>query len=103
MMTVHSSFGRHNGARRTIRRGAETVTASGAYDREGARAVRDAANADPEAVCWLCGRRRRDNDPWVAIHGEVLGASGMLPAHRSCSSSAGGKLATRSRSRPEQW
>lgn len=58
-----------------------------------AKSIRNAANADPKTVCWLCGKAARPGDPWVANRGITYGIDALLPAHRSCSSSAGAKRA----------
>ena len=52
--------------------------------------MRDAANADPSCVCWLCHEPARMGDPWTADHvtpGDP--DSILLPAHRSCNSRRG--------------
>ena len=55
-----------------------------------ARALREAANADPSTRCWRCGGLARPNDPWTAGHvvdGDA--ASQLLPEHASCNYRAG--------------
>ena len=45
-----------------------------------AKEVRDTAE-----VCWLCGQRAADGDPWQADHVEPTDVSSPLrAAHRSC-------------------
>jgi 5-methylcytosine-specific restriction endonuclease McrA len=58
--------------------------------RKRAAAVRQAAQRDPFATCWLCGEVAREGDPWTADH-VVPGdpQSPLMPAHRSCNSSRG--------------
>lgn len=59
-----------------------------------AKLVRDSANANPETRCWICGQGARPGDSWVANEPARFHAIGreMVAAHRSCSSSAGGRL-----------
>ena len=61
------------------------------YKRSEAKAVRDAANADPATLCALCGEAARSDDKWVANRGHLLGLLGLVAVHSSCSSQFGGK------------
>lgn len=60
-------------------------------ERACAKRIRQLANGDLSTVCWLCGKTARFGDPWVASRGAPFGVEGMLPAHRSCSSSVGAR------------
>ena len=69
----------------------------GDYHRRAA-AVRAAANADPDTVCWRCGLGARPGDPWEAGHlhdGDPLAP--LAPEHRSCNRAAGARLANERR------
>ena len=65
---------------------------AGTYQRR-AKALRDAANADPSTTCWRCGRTQSQHgQPWQAGHlndGEVDGA--LAAECRGCNAKAGGK------------
>ena len=52
-----------------------------------------AAEVRASAVtCWLCGGAARSGDPWTADHVRSGDPdSPLLPAHRSCNSSRGGR------------
>ena len=73
---------------------------SGDYVRR-ARAVRLAANADPDCRCWRCGRTLAEHGPratWDAGHvrdGDPL--SPLLPEASSCNRSAGAAAGNRRR------
>ncbi len=61
----------------------------GSYQRR-AKAVREAAKADPTTRCWRCGRLALPDDPWQAGH--VIDAdpsSPLAPEHQSCNARAG--------------
>jgi 5-methylcytosine-specific restriction endonuclease McrA len=61
----------------------------GAY-RKRAAEVRQAAQRDPSATCWLCGETVRHDDPWTADHVVPSDpSSALMPAHRSCNSARG--------------
>ena len=65
-----------------------------------ARAVRDAANADPSTKCWRCGDPARPDDPWQAGHlrdGDAT--SPLAPEHRSCNAKAGAAIVNGQRER----
>jgi hypothetical protein len=58
-----------------------------------AKAVRDAAYANPYTTCWRCGERARPGDPWQAGHlvdGDTT--SPLAAEHRSCNARAGAEL-----------
>ena len=77
------------GAKRERARSMRRVHYQGSYKTR-SRQVRDAANADPSCVCWLCHEPARLGDPWTADHvtpGDP--DSILLPAHRSCNSRRG--------------
>ena len=64
----------------------------GSYARR-AKAVRDAANADPTTRCWRCNGLARPDDPWQAGH--VIDhdpSSQLLAEHRSCNVRAGKQI-----------
>lgn len=50
-----------------------------------AAAVRDAANADPDTPCGICGNLKIEGDPWQAHHiFPTDPTSPLVAAHRSC-------------------
>lgn len=71
-----------------------------------ARAVRDAANADPSTRCWRCGKTLAEarrmwpdrNVTWHAGH-TVDGNSAfpLAPEHSVCNTSAGGVIGSKRR------
>lgn len=72
----------------------------GSYDRQ-AKAVRDAANADPSTTCWRCGRTLIEHEPhkngkpatWDAGHIHDGQAGGPLAAEAStCNRQAGAEM-----------
>ena len=56
-----------------------------------ARAVRNAANADPSTRCWRCNQTKAEHkQPWQAGHLHDGQAGGILmPECRRCNASAG--------------
>lgn len=72
--------------KRSLARGSRHYT--GDYRRR-AKIVRENATE-----CWLCGEGARVDDPWTADH-VVPGdpASPLMPAHRSCNSRRGNRVA----------
>ncbi len=65
----------------------------GTYYRR-AKALRDAANADPTTRCWRCGRLAIPGDPWQAGHViDADSSSQLLPEHQSCNVKAGRRRA----------
>ena len=55
-----------------------------------AAAIRNAANTNPDTVCWRCGRGAIEGDPWQAGHTTPGEVNGELKAeHRSCNASHG--------------
>jgi 5-methylcytosine-specific restriction protein A len=74
---------------RSKRRGARHYDAT--YRRR-AKAVRESA-----VVCWICGEGARAGDPWTADHvipGDASPSTPLLPAHRSCNSRRGNRIAS---------
>jgi 5-methylcytosine-specific restriction endonuclease McrA len=67
---------------------------TGTYSRH-AKKIRDAARADPAAICWLCQKPFSPDDPPVADHRipRALGGSdditNLVAAHRSCNGRRG--------------
>ena len=64
-----------------------------------AKAVRDAANADPTTRCWRCGRTQAEHgQPWQAGHLNDGQVGGPLRAEcRACNAGAGARLGSRRR------
>jgi hypothetical protein len=84
---------------------------TGDYQRR-AKAVRDAAYADPLTTCWRCGYtlnegpHRRVGERWQAGHViDASMASPLLPEARSCNASAGNRRRTQLEREPRsmQW
>ena len=71
---------------------------TGSYDAD-AKAIRDAAYADPLTRCWWCNKTLAEHgQPWQAGHlndGEVGGP--MAAECRKCNASRGGKLGNQRR------